>query len=1579
MGNRIVGGKYELLRRLGRGGMAEVYLGRMAGAARFQKTFAVKLVLPHLIESPNDVALFVDEAKLVAQLTHSNIVQVFDFGVDGEDIFLVMEYVEGCTLRALLTACANRGRTAPLDIALFVMSQVCRGLDYAHRKRDDEGRPLALIHRDLDPNNVLISDEGEVKISDFGIARSATQAHHSDSGALRGKVFYMPPEAIAARPVDQRADQFILGAVFYEVLTGKKAFATEPVPWGVFEKIRKGEYEPVRTANPSVPAEVETVVDRLLAVQPERRFANSGDMLAQIEMLRRIHGGGADATVLGDFLRRVVREGGTWMGTPAPGLAPPAGAGRSTTWSTDFDTSPGIASRESMPAAGIPVPDFAGLETAPPGISTQPFGNSSRPSGLSTHSRAPIVAPGAAGPDDAVRLDPMDLARLSDLLVESPIEETGTADGEVRDGVIAAICYRIAESGAASEARSDDLHAHMRRVIERVLHGRGAATTPWSESRLIAVWGLASNIEDAAARAVACSLELVEVARHLSGISHSPGALELRVGIGAGQAVCEWRSDRHVVVEGEPIEATRAMCALADANEIVVSARVHEACRDRFRWATPAQDRAGDLFVPAGHAPWALASVAGAKGAAAPPLVGRDDELALLRAAWDLIRARTDRNRRGGAVHHILEVGGEAGSGKTRLVEEFIAAIAEDPPLVLRAFAHAHDPRPFAAWTTLLAGFLGVPEDDDDGWKVALLAVANDVADTRSRTAFEESVPILASLAAATRLYTTLTWPAEEADETEWFIALRNFVRALAWSHRPLLLVFEDMQWLDAASRRALEFVLQNCDVRQGIFVVGLERGGDDAPGHGPNPHAHYATRERIRLTPLGEESARDLLRALLPGLEDRTESPVDARRGDPGTVREETRGFLSRYDLTWRRVRAGILERSGGNPYLLLELIRAIRENGDLVCENGRWRFTSPQVGLALPATAIDLALARVDRLGPEPKRALHIAAVLGASFVADAFAHVATKIGHVGDPRAILGDLEARGLLVREDPGRYDRYRFREIIVRETVYQAVLAPVRARVHRIAAEYLETRPERRDIFVESVVASHWAACGRLERAITWGCEALRTLRRHGQHEECVEWTDRVLAWIGECPPSGGIEARQLEMLEAREASLGLLGRTAQREQTLEQILALLGDRPAHRVKRGIAFERLAVVRRIQGRIPEAIAYLHDALEILRECGQRRYEGKAENGLAVVYGELGRPAEEMEHYRAAQALFEEIDEKRELGRVHNNIGMHHLDSGRVPEAIASIETAIRLFRQIHYRREEAYAVKNLGLAHRQFGDIDRAEGYFRRALALAREVGDLHGEGRAHNNIGMVEYDRGRLDEARDAFLPAMEIHDEVEDAVGGAIVQLNLGLCDQYANRLESALAHIDAAVARFGGADAKRYSAVAQSYRGQQLFELGRIDEARSELLAAADILAEAGEREHLAFTHCRLAAMRIAAEELDRAGESLAQVEHLLASGDLPLVRLVYHAVIGRAALAAGGPDDPETVAAAVREYRRVLDLLEKQRIGPRNEYSAEFTRLRIDLASRGVGESRLPLPAHWDTAPRMSAPTMLETWN
>ncbi len=1558
MGNRIVGGKYELLRRLGRGGMAEVYLGRMAGAARFQKTFAVKLVLPHLIESPNDVALFVDEAKLVAQLTHSNIVQVFDFGVDGEDIFLVMEYVEGCTLRTLLTACVNRDRTAPLDIALFVMAQICRGLDYAHRKRDDEGRPLALIHRDLDPNNVLISDEGEVKISDFGIARSAMQAHHSDSGALRGKVFYMPPEAIAARPVDQRADQFILGAVFYEVLTGKKAFAAEPVPWGVFEKIRRGEYAPVREANPSVPADVEAVVNRLLAAQPEKRFAHSADMLAQIETLRRVHGGGADATVLADFVRRIVRDGGTWTGTPTPGPVPvpAAAAGRSATWSTDFGTWAGEARVESTPVGKIAA-DIAALDTVS--------------SGISTDSRLPIVAPGAAGPDDAIRLDPMDLARLSDLLVERPADESGTADGEVRDGVIAAICYRIGDSGAA-EARSDDLHTHVRRVIERVLHGRGAATTPWSESRLIAVWGLASNMEDAAARAVACALELIEVARHLSGISKSPGALELRVGIGAGQAVCEWRSDRQIVVEGEPIEATRSMCAQADSNEIVVSARVRDACRDRFRWSQPAARDAGDFYVPAGHAPWALASVTGAKGSTGAPLVGRDDELAVLRAAWDRSRARTDRNRRGGAVHHIVEVIGEAGAGKTRLTDEFIAGLSGDSPLVLRAFAHAHDPRPFAAWTTLLSGFLGVPEDDDGAWRDALQDLAREVADTRSRTAYEESVPILASLAAATRLYTTLTWPGEEADETEWFIALRNFVRALAWSPRPVMIVFEDMQWLDPASRRALEFVLQNCDVRQGLFVVGLERGADDAAGHGPRPHAHYATRERIALGPLAEDAAMELLRALLPGLEIRADTPPEARRAEAGAAPDETRGYLSRYDLTWRRVRAGILERAGGNPYLLLELIRAIRENGDLVCEEGRWRFTSAHVGLALPATAIDLALARVDRLGPEPKRALHIAAVLGVSFVADAFTNVASKIGHVGDAQAILGDLEARGLLVREDPGRYDRYRFREVIVRETVYQAVLPPVRVRVHRIAAEYLESRPERRDIFVESVVASHWAACGRLERAISWGCEALRTLRRHGQHEECVSWTERVLDWVGECPPSAKIEARQLEVLEAREASLGLLGRTVQREQTLEQILALLGDRPAHRVKRGIAFERLAVVRRIQGRFPEALAFLGDALEILRDSGQRRHEGKAENGLGAVCGELGRRDEEMEHYLAAQALFEEIDEKRELGRVHNNIAMHHLESGRVREAIAGFETAIRLFRQIHYRREEAFAVKNLGLAYRQFGDIDRAEGYFRRALALAREVGDLHGEGRAHNNIGMVEYDRGRLDEARDAFGPALEIHEEVEDIVGGAIVRINLSLCDQYAGRVEGALAHIDAAIARFDETGSKKLAAVARSYRGQQLFEAGRAEDARAELCAAATVLAESGDREHLAFTHCRLAALDAALRAIDGAGESLATVESLLAEGDLPLVRLVYHAVVGRAALASGGEDDAEAIAAAVREYRRVLDLLEKQRIGPRNEYSAEFTRLRIDLAARGVADARLPLPAHWGTSPRVSAP-------
>ena len=207
--------------------MAEVFRAKRTGVEGFEKIVAVKRILPHLSENQEFVDMFVHEAKVVAGLTHPNIVQIFDLGRIGHSYYIAMEYVHGRDLRTTENRAREKGLRLPLDLSLRIVSQVCAALDYAHRRRDETGRPMQIVHRDVSPPNILISYEGDVKLVDFGIARAATKAPSTERGVLRGKLLYMSPEQAWGRPIDGRSDVFSLGVVLYELVTGAKAFLGE--------------------------------------------------------------------------------------------------------------------------------------------------------------------------------------------------------------------------------------------------------------------------------------------------------------------------------------------------------------------------------------------------------------------------------------------------------------------------------------------------------------------------------------------------------------------------------------------------------------------------------------------------------------------------------------------------------------------------------------------------------------------------------------------------------------------------------------------------------------------------------------------------------------------------------------------------------------------------------------------------------------------------------------------------------------------------------------------------------------------------------------------------------------------------------------------------------------------------------------------------------------------------------------------------------------------------------------------------------------------------------------------------------
>jgi serine/threonine protein kinase len=220
-------GKYLLLERINVGGMAEVFIAKAFGVEGFERILAIKKILPTMAEDEEFITMFIDEARISVQLNHANVVHIHELGKHDETFYIAMEYVAGRDLRTILERYRRHKEIMPTAQAVFIASKICEGLDYAHRRKDARGQDLDIIHRDVSPQNILISYEGEVKIIDFGIAKAANRSQKTQAGILKGKFGYMSPEQVRGLPIDRRADVFAVGVILYEMLTGEKLFVGE--------------------------------------------------------------------------------------------------------------------------------------------------------------------------------------------------------------------------------------------------------------------------------------------------------------------------------------------------------------------------------------------------------------------------------------------------------------------------------------------------------------------------------------------------------------------------------------------------------------------------------------------------------------------------------------------------------------------------------------------------------------------------------------------------------------------------------------------------------------------------------------------------------------------------------------------------------------------------------------------------------------------------------------------------------------------------------------------------------------------------------------------------------------------------------------------------------------------------------------------------------------------------------------------------------------------------------------------------------------------------------------------------------
>ncbi len=295
-------GRYLLLDKVAAGGMAEVWRGKITGEASFQKIVAIKKILPHVAEDEDFITMFTDEALITASMQHANIGQVYEFSKVGDVFYIAMEYISGRDLKSVWSWSKARGQIMPIELSSFIVSKMADGLDYAHSRRDAQGNPSGVVHRDISPQNVLLSWEGDVKVIDFGIAKATEKSGKTRPGTLKGKFAYMAPEQIRGLPLDGRSDIFALGVVLYEMVTGQRGFQAES-EFSLLEMVRNVEIRPPSLLNQTLPAELERIIFKAIAKDRDQRYQTGADLSEDLQRFLLTRGKPPQARDLAAFLR----------------------------------------------------------------------------------------------------------------------------------------------------------------------------------------------------------------------------------------------------------------------------------------------------------------------------------------------------------------------------------------------------------------------------------------------------------------------------------------------------------------------------------------------------------------------------------------------------------------------------------------------------------------------------------------------------------------------------------------------------------------------------------------------------------------------------------------------------------------------------------------------------------------------------------------------------------------------------------------------------------------------------------------------------------------------------------------------------------------------------------------------------------------------------------------------------------------------------------------------------------------------------------------------------------------------------
>ncbi len=1403
--------QFELVRRLGAGGMAEVFLAKKMGAEGTHKVLVLKRILPAHGGSRRFRSMFIEEARLAARLNHPNVVQVYEFQAFGDDgLLLAMEYVEGCDLGHLMSAAKAKGVRVPPWVAAWIIAEAGKGLHYAHEKRDEAGQPLEIVHRDVSPQNILLSFEGTVKIADFGIASARLFAE--EQGVLKGKFGYMSPEQARGEVVDRRSDIYALGVVFWEILAGRSMHGGLGGE-ALLDIVRSGIVEPV-SVYADIPPELEAVALTALCPTRGERFATGREMAAAIGRAIVKQGELIDAATLEATLAQIVgRE-------PRPARCEP-------------DSEDGRRPDDARTQAAVPL---ARSSLADAGAS-------------------------ATNTENATPLRSMRGARAN------PLASGGTRR-EVRH--VAVLSLRL--HGFDAQAMPRRTLDRLRGMLDDLAFKRGVRWI-WSTSAdpspttstlsASAIAGLAANPTRAASDASQLALDVHET---IAGFKEDlPSPVAASIGIARGLASGTRDARGHLVSYALHDPAAHLADVLSRAAPLAktwVAGGVYRLVRRDFLWGdAPAMklDAAPERVAPAVMRVYALERS-----------LSRVERLDIQGGATDLVGRGAEKGDLHAAFHQAVggpadsgqlvcrAVIGEMGIGKTALVATFLGEL---PPNARRLHVECTPVAmevPYAAIAELVRQAVGTTGEEPFDQVAGLIARAGGLA-----AGDDPSHPVVARLS---ELATNRRAEASGGDDAharrkQIVVGVRNLLAAIARSEA-LVLIVEGLHWGDAASLDVLGEIVRGSDPLP-LFVLMVSRPDERIARategvvrlelHGLTPD------EQVRLveTRLGvRDGARQVCADLLPKVGD-----------NPFFLLEMIDALLERGALE-------IVEKIGDHGDRVPTLVRTGREDAEfsalpstleqLLGDRLR-ELPGPEHGVVdwlaiaggpLPAADIlkltsardEEALVRLcargvcDRKGelidfrhPITREVAHSA--LEAGERVRMHRALGEHLAGTSLARGLSAAIVARHLARGHSYERATVFYFEAGTAARASYQTQLA---IRYFRRAAAYLGPYDKRR-LHAHEALESAYRMLGRRKERLRH-LKELRAIARHlgTPKAACLGLLRSARFEFDEGRLARGVVVAKQAARIARMARLPVFEMEA--EARVSEFLRELGDVQGALAacdralgafgpgegdqvpprQRGEVLRLRGTLLLRAGRVREAVDTYVDAIAILKRCGGRRLEARAKSALSY-------------------SMFVQ---------------------GRYEDAIALALESVQIDLSIGVRFQIARALTNVGHAYFHLGDMPRASAYLNRAREMHERYGDQNGWAETLLVSGLLATEVGDLDGA-DVFVQNASaltaVTENAYDKTRESVVRAVLGRARQ-----EPEVAVNHAVLARRG---AERMALVAVHFYAMAIEAAARVDlgEMHAATLLATTAL---GAVENLEGCEYGLEIRVLCADALDRA---------------------------------------------------------------------------------------------------------------